>query len=152
MKKMLFGIWTVIMIVGAGLSIWSMTKDRTYTGTDVTFSVSNGYIVVDAAEVTMEVADDQFFVLREESGETVVGESQPKPLGWQSDAYFKAEAREVPGGKWIVEKATGATVHLTSDDAIAVKFVLTQSEKVSSFFLMAIVFFVIWIFSLLFLI
>lgn len=152
MKKMLFGIWTVIMIVGAGLSIWSMTKDRTYTGTDVTFSVSNGYIVVDAAEVTMEVADDQFFVLREESGETVVGESQPKPLGWNSEAYFKAEAQEVTGGKWIVEKATGATVHLTSEDAMVVELVMEESEKVGTFFFLTIALIALWLVSLLLLV
>ena len=79
-----FWAWVLVVIVAAvWIGILSTSED-VYTGTKIEFNTSRD-IQIDAETVTFEAASEDFFVLRKESGETIVGVPTARPLGWSHD-------------------------------------------------------------------
>ena len=118
-KWIAFWIWTVVVVGCVILGGIALTKDKVYTGTDIKFKTGRT-LQIDAETVTFQAASDGFFVLRKESGETIVGLPTQPPLGWLSSKYFIAGPQEIPGGKWLFPDGT-ATVKISSDKTVTVR-------------------------------
>ena len=141
-----FWTWTVLAIAGFVAGGIASTKDGVYTGTKIEFNTGRD-LQIDAESVTVEAAASDFFVLRKENGETIVGVPTAKPLGWTSSKYFVYGPQEVSGGKWLFSNGT-ATIKITSEKAITVK---TVEQVPFALWLMCFLgVFVIWIIGLLF--
>jgi hypothetical protein len=144
-KKIAFWTWVLVVIVGA---VWlgiSSTSEDIYKGTKIEFNTSRD-LQIDAETVTFEAASEDFFVLRKESGETIVGIPTARPLGWSHDKYYVATSQEVSGGKWLFQDGS-ATVKITSEKAVTVRLVVRSSTRE----LLGIMFvaLLIWLFGLL---
>lgn len=144
--KAAFWIWTVFCVVGAGLLIWFLPADQSYSGSNITLTTDDKrQLSINAESVTIEAASGSFFVLRKTSGEAIVGSPTQKPLGWDEDEYYRAEPTQVQGGEWIVEKGSDITIHLSSSGNITVQGALKSGEKALSDILLVVFAFSIWL-------
>jgi len=140
-KVIAFWIWTALMVAGFVAGGIAFTKDGVYTGTKIEFN-TNRDLQIDAESVTVEAAASDFFVLRKENGETIVGVPTAKPLGWTSSKYFVYGPQEVSGGKWLFTNGI-ATIKITSENAITVKTV--QDDPSVLWLICFLTVFVIWL-------
>ncbi len=118
-KWIAFWSWTIFIVASLVLAGNAFTKDQIYTGTNISFETGRT-LQIEAETVTFEAASSDFFVLRKESGETIVGIPTPPPLGWSGNKYFTAESRETPGGKWLFAVGS-ATVNISSGQTLTVR-------------------------------
>lgn len=148
MKKIMFWIWTGLVIVGVVLVSVVAIRDKVYSGTDLNFEVSTlRVLAVDAtSEVTIEAASNEFFLLRKLSGETVVGTPTNPPLGWDYATYYVAGPIKIQGGQWLIQDGA-PTIHLTSADKITVTTAV--NNKTATVFLIALAGIMIWLLGLL---
>ena len=143
--KVAFWAWVLVVIVAAvWIGILSTSED-VYTGTKIEFNTSRD-IQIDAETVTFEAASEDFFVLRKESGETIVGVPTARPLGWSHDKYYVATSQEVSGGRWLFQDGS-ATVKITSAKAITVR--LVERLPAGVWFITVLGAFLVWILVLL---
>lgn len=140
-KWIAFGIWTLLIVAGLTLMGISVTKDEIYDGTNIELNTGRD-LQIDAETVIFEAASSNFFVLRKESGETIVGVPTQPPLGWSSNKYFIAGPQEIPGGEWLFQDGN-ATVKITSEKAVTVR--VTDRDPNISWVLLSLLAFVIWI-------
>ena len=145
-KKIAFWVWVLVVVVGAGFAGISGTTDDVYTGTKIEFNTSRD-IQIDTETATFEAASKDFFVLRKESGETIVGVPTVRPLGWSYDKYYVATSQEVSGGRWLFQDGS-ATVRITSPKAITVRLV-EQLSFVDVWFMTVLGAVAVWLFGLL---
>lgn len=151
MKQIKPWLWSFICIFLFGFFLWLLNEEDVYTGNDINVEVgSYNYIVIDAVEpVTLEAASESFFVLRDPEGKVfVIGKPALPPLGWQSDAYFKAEAQVVPADKLLVEQGSAVTVHFTSETSMTMEVVLKQESKIFLVVFLFLMIFLIWLLGL----
>ena len=141
-KWIAFWSWTVFVVACLALAGNAFTKDRVYTGTNINFAASRT-LQIEAETVTFEAASSDFFVLRKESGETIIGIPTPPPLGWSGSKYFTAESREIPGGKWLFAVGS-ATVNISSGQTLTVRAIETEPGLV--WLALGLLAFVVWVF------
>ena len=146
--KVLFLIWTVIIIIGAVLLSVNVVKDNVYSGTDLSFKISTQRTLsIDTtSEIALQAASSDFFLLRKLSGETVVGTPTEPPLGWEHKTYYVAKPTQIQGGQWlVVEDGDNATLYLTSDSEITVIAAMSGGGKTGAIFLVLLAGAIIWL-------
>jgi hypothetical protein len=144
--KVSFWIWTFVCLIIAGFLIWRVSYDQKLSGNNITLHTNyKRYLTIDAESVTIEAASSSFFMLRQLSGETIIGTATEKPLGWVSKEYYTAEKKEFPGGEWIVEKGNYITVHITSPGSFTVQEGLITGEKIFVDILIAVAAILVWL-------
>lgn len=142
-------IWTVVVGMGASLLFWIVTRDETYIGSDLTFTIGDTRTMnVSAPMMYMEAADDGFFAIRN-GAITLIGKPAPIPLGWSENNYFTAELDQTPGGLWQIEKGRGITIHLVSESTMTVVIAPKSDERSTILFLTIIAGAFIWFIGLL---
>lgn len=145
-KTIAFWIWVLVVIAGFAWGGILGTKDDVRTGTKIEFNTGRD-LKIEAETVTFEAASENFFVLRKESGETIVSVPTARPLGWSYDKYYVATSQEISGGKWLFQDGT-ATVKITSEKAVTVR--LIERSPAGIWVAALIIAFLIWIIGLLF--
>jgi len=139
-KWIAFWIWTVVVVGCVVLGGIAVTKDKVYTGTDIKFETGRT-LQIDAETVTFEAASSGFFVLRKESGETIIGVPTQPPLGWANSKYFVAGPQEIPGGEWLFPNGN-ATVKISSDKAVTVRAI--EPDPFGIWFGLSLIAVIIW--------
>lgn len=145
--RKIFWVWTAIVVVLAiGGSFWAI-QDREYTGTDIKLSAgTRSFMSVDGpSTVTFSGASSRFFVLRQETGETIVATPTTPPLGWYDSTYFIVTA-PIANGKWLIEKGS-LTVRLTSDANMTVRIV--DKDKLSTVVVVCFIAVAVWVLAIL---
>jgi len=145
-KTIAFLVWTAVVIAGYFYVANVATKDDVRTGTKIEVSTGRD-LKIEAETVTFEAASENFFVLRKESGETIVSVPTTRPLGWSADKYYVATSQEISGGKWLFQDGT-ATVKITSKEAVTVR--LVQHDPEVLWFMLALLAAVVWFIIILF--
>ena len=141
-KWIAFWSWTTFIVAFLVLAGNALTKDQVHTGTDINF-ITSRTLQIEAETVTFEAASSDFFVLRKESGETIVGIPTPPPLGWSGSKYFTAESREIPGGEWLFAVGS-ATVNISSGQTLTVRAV--ETEPGLAWLALGLLAFLVWLF------
>ena len=140
-KTIAFWVWTAVVIAGYFYVANVATKDDVRTGTKIEVNTGRD-LKIEAETVTFEAASANFFVLRKESGETLVSVPTARPLGWSSDKYFVVTSQEVSGGKWLFQDGT-ATVKITSKEVVTVR--LVQRDPGFLWFILALLAVAVWL-------
>ena len=143
-KIFVLGIWTSLVLVALILAGVGITRDGGYTGTEIEFATGR-HLQIEAETVTLEAASRSPFVLRKDSGETIVGVPAQPPLGWTGDNYFVYGPQEVPGGKWLFPNGY-ATFKITSEETVTVKTV--ETSPVTLWFVLCFLAVAIWLLGL----
>jgi hypothetical protein len=139
-KKIAFWLWTLICLAGIVVAGIMTTRDRVYNGTNIKFNTGRT-LQISADTVTFQAAASNFFVLRKETGETIVGVPTQPPLGWSGTKYFVAGPQIIPGGTWLFPVGS-ASVIITSDTAVTVNVV--EPEAGLLWFLMMFLGAIVW--------
>lgn len=143
-KKIAFLAWTAVVVAGYISGGLLATRDRVYTGTELEFKTGRSF-QIEAESVTLEAASSDFFVLRKESGETIVGVPTQAPLGWTYDEYFVYGPEKVPGGEWLFPEGY-ATFRVTSENAVTIR--LVNPPPLVGWLLLLAYFLLIWVLGL----
>jgi hypothetical protein len=109
-KILLQGCWSLICLLAwLGITIWLFIP-KTHNGTNVSFKTkSDTQITIGSKAASLEAVGSSFFALRQTNGngKTIVGIPKVKPLGWNNDEYFVAEAVQIDDNSvWYVEKGS----------------------------------------------
>ena len=113
-RKFGFALWTLLVIAALTVLGYELFIPHVYTGTNIRFMTGKDrHLLITAEAPTIEVVSADFFLLRKNNGETVMGVPTDPPLGWASRTYFKANPQQISPGYWIVQDGY-PTVHLTS--------------------------------------
>ena len=125
-----FWVWTVVIVLSAIGGSFLVTKDGVYTGTDIELSVGDhSFMTINGSSgITFNGASSSFFLLRQETGETIVAIPTTPPLGWHDSTYFLAGPVQIKG-KWLIEKGS-ATVRLISDANMTI-YVISKDKPMS---------------------
>lgn len=141
-------LWTMICIFGAILVIMVFTHNRIYRGQDLTLHPINSQFTIDVESVTLEAASSEFFILRHEEDEVIVGKAVERS-SWEGK-YYKAGPVKINGGNLVVtEKKGDLTIHLTSSSNMSVKEFLDFSSIVLTWMFVVVIGFLIWLFGFL---
>lgn len=148
--KWAFWIWTAVVVAVTVFVAGATTKSESYSGTNVTLTTSFSYnVVISGTPSLLEAASSDFFLLRKESGEAIVGVPAEKPLGWTSQKYYRASTRSVSSGEWIVEDGGNITIHVVSDQAMTIEKKWKNIDQINLIFLEVIGAIIVWLVGIL---
>ena len=121
-RKVMFCIWTIVVIAGIIFFGNLITRDIVLSGTNISFNTGRDVQIDTTGKVTFQAASSDFFVLRKTSGDVITGVPAPKPLGWSGNQYFVAGPEEISGGLWLFPDGTASMV-ITSKSPITVRLI-----------------------------
>jgi hypothetical protein len=146
-RYLLFVSWTLIAI-GVSIVIWNLLlTPEFHSGTNISFKTDINYFLVVAGTgpITVYAESPDFFLLRNDLGEYVIGIPKPPPLNWDSPKYFKSDPKIISPGNWTV--AMGDTkLYFSSPETMSVTQVMTDYQFSGSVFLLILFGLAIWAF------
>lgn len=112
-------VWTAVVGFFLIQVVTKLTEKHVYAGGDIQFSTTDS-IQIEADSVIMEAVSSEGFVLQNENGEKIAGQSNEPPLGWPDEKYYTFGPERIDGGRWTWTSGVAA-IRISSENTVTVK-------------------------------